>query len=404
MRDSRLSRTEKSAPVVPKIEEDLFKKDEFLSKLGGRDFHKSSQRSTPTTSADLPSLMSSGYTEENEGDSDLSRMPIHQRLQNVANTNNEEKFSGWHTKASNRRGGRKVPYPSPRGAQQDWSSRHQTPSQFNPPIVNPSTLPGMPRPNIPATSQWQPQELPTHNPYPSTSHGTQGGLQTSVPPPFSLANQNPSQAGQPTYFQSSEQSKPEQAGYQTTWNSNPTFVQDQGAGHVSQGTSHVPHGYGQLPPPPPHQVTPAQFPPGHPPSQFPPGYTNQTTPFGYQQPANQNQPYSQAVFNPFIPPPFPTNPATYSLTPPTNVTPTYSINVTQHPLFAPREQTPGSNVSMVSSTVGGSEAMDIVDPKSEWAGEAFNKTQEVSLPPDWKKAYDGEGRAYYYHVVTRFVQ
>ena len=48
--------------------------------------------------------------------------------------------------------------------------------------------------------------------------------------------------------------------------------------------------------------------------------------------------------------------------------------------------------------------MDIVDPKSEWAGEAFNKTQEVSLPPDWKKAYDGEGRAYYYHVVTRFVQ
>ena len=48
--------------------------------------------------------------------------------------------------------------------------------------------------------------------------------------------------------------------------------------------------------------------------------------------------------------------------------------------------------------------MDIVDPKSEWSGEAYSKTQEMSLPPDWKKAYDGEGRSYYYHVVTRFVQ
>ncbi len=75
------------------------------------------------------------------------------------------------------------------------------------------------------------------------------------------------------------------------------------------------------------------------------------------------------------------------------------MNATQPPHFAPREQTPGSNVPMVSSTVGGSESMDIVDP-----GEAYNKTQEVPLPPDWKKAYDGEGRAYYYHVVTRFVQ
>ena len=421
MRNSILFRTERSSPVIPKIDGDLFKKDEFLSKLGEREFHnpKSSQRNTPATSADLPSLMAAGYIESSEGVHDLSRMPIHQRLQNVANTTNEEKFTGWHAKAGARRGGRKGPYPSPRGPQQDWPPRHQTPSQFNPPIANPSTHPGMQRPNMP-NNQWHAQEPPSHNPYPNTSLGTQGGVQPSAPPQFSVANQNPIQPTQPPYFQPSEQSKPDQqTGYQTTWNSNPTFVPDQGAGHVPQGASHVPHGYGQLPPPPPQhgQVTQGQFPPGHqiPPNQYTPGYTNQTTPFGYQQSANPNQPYSQPVFNPFIPnqnnpppnqfppgypPQFPTNPATYSLTPPaSNVPATYSVNATQPPHFAPREQTPGSNVPMVSSTVGGSESMDIVDP-----GEAYNKTQEVPLPPDWKKAYDGEGRAYYYHVVTRFVQ
>jgi hypothetical protein len=77
------------------------------------------------------------------------------------------------------------------------------------------------------------------------------------------------------------------------------------------------------------------------------------------------------------------------------------VNTTQPPHFASREQTPGSNVSMVSSTVGVSELMNMVDPKLEWSGETYNKAQDVPLPSDWKKAYDGEGRAYYYHVVTR---
>lgn len=425
-------RTERNAPVVPKIDEDLFKKDEFLSKLGERDFHnsKSSQRNTPPTSSDIPSLMAAGYAESSEGAHDLSRMPIHQRLQKVANTTSEEKFAGWHAKAAARRGGRKGPYPTPRGPQPDWPI-HQTPSQFNPPTTNPSTNPGMPRPNMP-NNQWHQQEPPSHNPYPNPSHGPQSGVQPSAPPQYPPGNQNPAQPGQPPYFQPSEQPKPEQqTGYKTTWNSNPTFGQEQGAGHMpqgashmTQGASHMPHGYSQLPPPPPQhgQVTQGKFPPGHqvPPNQghqYTPGYTNQTTPFGYQQSANQNQPYSQSVFNPFIqnqnnppshqfppnyPPPFTTNPATYSLTPPaSNVPPTYSVNTTQPPHFASREQTPGSNVSMVSSTVGVSELMNMVDPKLEWSGETYNKAQDVPLPSDWKKAYDGEGRAYYYHVVTR---
>ena len=362
--------------------------------------------------------MTATCTESSEGGHDSSRVPIHQRLQNVANTSNEEKFPSWHAKAGGRRGGRKGPYPTPRGQQQDWPSRHQTPSQFNPPTTNS----GMPRQNVPG-NQWHPQEAPSHKSYSNTSHGPQGGGQPQYPPP----NQNPTQSGQQSYYQSSEQSKPEQqTGYQTTWNSNPSFGQDQGTGHVQQGTSHVPHGYGQLPPPPPQhgQVTQGQFPTAHQvPSnqghQYTPGYTNQTNPFGYQQSNNQNQAYSQPTFHPFIPnqnnpsahqfppgypPQFPTNPSTYSLTTTTsNVPPTHSVNAMQ-PHFAPREQNPSSNVSLVSSTVGGSESMDIVDPKKEWSAETFNKSKEGTLPPEWKKAYDGDGRAYYYHVVTRYVK
>ena len=432
---------ETKAPVIPKIEEDLFKKDEFLSKLGERECHavKSSQRSTVPTSSDLPSLMTTGFTDSSEGSHDVSRVPIHQRLQNVANTTSEEKFSGWHAKAGSRRAGRKGPYPSPRGGQQNWSPRHQTPtSQFNSPTTNPLTqTPAIPRGSV-QNNPWQQQQDPTShnlNPYPNTSHGVQSGVQVSSATQYPPGNQNPTTTttGQAPYYQQSELPKPEQqTGYQTTWNSNPTLRPDQGAGnvqqvsnHVQQGVSHMLQGYGQLPPPPPQhgQVAQGQFPPGHtiPPNQsqqFSAGYPTQPPPFGYQQSSNQNQPYSQPIFNPYIPnqnnppshqfppnypPPFPTNPATYSLTTPASSVLTYSVNPTQQPHFGLNDQNPGSSMPMVSSTVGGSESMDIVDPTSEWSGDP-HKTQEPSLPPDWKKAFDGEGRAYYYHVVTRLVK
>ena len=47
--------------------------------------------------------------------------------------------------------------------------------------------------------------------------------------------------------------------------------------------------------------------------------------------------------------------------------------------------------------------MDIVDLKKEWSNETLSKSKEGGLPPEWKKAYDGDGRAYYYHVVTRYI-
>ena len=408
---SREFRSEKHAPVLPKIDEDLFKKDEFLSKLGEREFHassKSSQREAPSDTSEIPSLMTCGYSEPNDAASDAGKMPIHQRLQNVANTSGGEEKSGWHAKAAARLGNRKGGYPPPRSPQQDWQPRHH----FTPPTTTPTTNTGMPRPN----NQWHNQEqAPPYNPYHTTS---QGVVQPSTTPAFSVSTQNAPVPGQqqPNYFQPPDQAPP--------WNSKQTFVPDQGGGHVQ-------HTFGQLPPPPPqhaqasqgkfstgHQVpsNPGQMASNHRQGQFTPAYTNQTTPFGYQQSASQNQAYPQPLFNPFLanpsnppphqfppgfpPPQFPPNPSTFSLTTQTTgVPPTYSVNPSQQP-----QQNPVSNVPMVSSTVGSAVSMEIVDLNStEWQGK-FKKTQEGTLPSDWKKAYDGEGRAYYYHVITRLVK
>ncbi|XP_028393284.1 histone-lysine N-methyltransferase SETD2-like isoform X2 [Dendronephthya gigantea] len=412
---SRRIRSEKHAPVLPKIDEDLFKKDEFLSKLGEREFHsasKSSQREASSDSSEIPSLMTCGYTEVHEGANDAGRMSIHQRLQNVANTSGgEEKSGGWHAKAAARLGSRKGGYPPPRSPQQDWQPRHH----FTPPTTAPTANTGMPRPN--QNNQWHNQEqTPSYNPYLNT---TQGVVQPSTT--FSVSTQNttlPVQQ-QPNYFQ-----PPDQA----SWTSKPTFAPDQTGGHVQ-------HTYGQLPPPPPqhaqasqgkfpagHQVStnPSQMASNHRQGQYTPAYQNPTTPFGYQQSTNQNQAYPQPLFNPmlpnlgvppphqfppgFPPPQFPPNPSTFSLaTQTTSVPSTYSVNPSQQPQFAPTEQNPGSNVPRVSSTVGSAVSMEIVDLTSEWAGK-YKKTQEGTLPSDWKKAYDGEGRAYYYHVITRQTQ
>lgn len=61
-----------------------------------------------------------------------------------------------------------------------------------------------------------------------------------------------------------------------------------------------------------------------------------------------------------------------------------------------------STTAMVSSTVDETmteTSMEAAKP-TDWS----IKPRDVSLPSDWKLAYDGEGRAYYYHVVTRQTQ
>ena len=174
----------------------------------------------------------------------------------------------------------------------------------------------------------------------------------------------------------------QQTGYQTTWNN-----------LVNGRTTHS--GFNQLPPPPPVQKT--QNPP---PSTYNQGYQIQTTPFGYHQTASQNHACNQAVLNwantnnstshlypSGYPSQLPMNPANFA-----NILPNMS-NI-QSIQYNSREQISRSNVAMVTSTAS----------NSEWAAyDAYDKTQEMPLPPDWKRAYDGEGRAYYYHIVTRFV-
>lgn len=377
-----------------------------------------------STSADLSSVLTPVQAVSSDAGHDASKIPIHQRLQNVANTFSGEKLPPWQAQVAARLGGgRKVPYPTPRGLPADWPHRHPPPPQFNSPASNPPARQGMPRPNT-GNDPWSPHEITVVNSFPNSSYGAQIRVPISTLPQYPPGIPNPPQPGQPppNYFSSTEQPKSEpQTGYQTTWSS-------QGTGHVPQDSPRIPHGRSQLPPPPPQhaQLTPGQFPVRHqvPHSQthqYTSSYTTQPTPFGYQQStSNQNQPYSRPVFNPFIqpsqnnspsnqfppsfPPPFSANLVTYSHTPPpSNIAPTYSVNTSQQPHFAPREQIPGSNPSMVSSTVGGSELTGTVDVKSKWSSETYSKTQEVHLPPDWKKAYDGEGRAYFYHVVTRLV-
>ena len=61
---------------------------------------------------------------------------------------------------------------------------------------------------------------------------------------------------------------------------------------------------------------------------------------------------------------------------------------------------------MVSSTVDETKTetpVEVGGSKApiDWSAKSLSKPRDVSLPSDWKLAYDGEGRAYYYHVLTR---
>ncbi|XP_046859612.1 histone-lysine N-methyltransferase SETD2-like isoform X2 [Xenia sp. Carnegie-2017] len=341
---------------IPKIDEDLFKKDEFLSKLFAQELSpsKALQGNASPSNSELFTSVSTRCPDTSVALSDGNKTSVNQRLQNVASAMNNEDH-----KVSLKKAKKNEDQLSTKEKEQPSWTKSSNFKEVDPGKTTSNTTPSI------QTNPWNTQNPSSQTIFSITS--------TMGPPQYPAPHQNTT----------SQANLEQQTGYQTTWNN-----------LVNGRTTHS--GFNQLPPPPPVQKT--QNPP---PSTYNQGYQIQTTPFGYHQTASQNHAYNQAVLNwantnnstshPYpsgYPSQFPMNPANFA-----NILPNMS-NI-QSIQYNSREQISRSNVAMVTSTAS----------NSEWAAyDAYDKTQEMPLPPDWKRAYDGEGRAYYYHIVTRQTQ
>lgn len=453
-------------PPIPTIEGDLFQKDEFLSKLGERKLveQKPGELESTENSTEIPALMGSALTKSDSEDNtrDTGKLPIHQRLQMVAcgGGNPPKQYPVWHGKGN--RKARKHPYHAGGGSFQPgiekWGARHQatSKSRFNSPTNHPSNQPmhpgvcGPPRPNVPG-NQWQEQNAP---PYPGPYQFPPGsGPRSSTPMGYPTPNPNhptaPPQPMQSSYFVPGAQHN--QTGSDTRFQGpyptqashglrpasappNPSEQSSFGPGlnplPGQPGIQTNPRGYQQIQQP----INPTLFPlPPFDPSQPPPNFVPSKSNVSSQQFPNAAQPQ---FGNTSSHTQFSNASSQFSSTPPSYSTPPSVPNVPSYPLQPPQAkqqvvsqrspppdleqsqavgtQLPSnavSTTSLVNSTVNENaretlnrSTTDISSNSDRWSADPLSKPRDVSLPPGWKMAYDGEGRAYYYHVVTRLVE
>ena len=425
-------------PVIPVIDGDLFQQDEFISKLGERELVErkpfQQQESTTAPSSELPSLMCGALgSDPGEAGIDASKLPIHQRLQMVASNGTPQKqYPIWQAKGNRR--ARKHPYNTAPAA---FQPRHQAPgkARFNQPSVRPQN------PVMDPGASGQPRLSPPSNPwpvqcsslYPGTYHYQQPGGCAQAAAGYST--QTPVQSTtQPSLMEATYYAAPAQqdvqAAAQTQYQTPYAAQGNYGLGQTSAPTtsseqttygtaamnqmSYGATGFQQVQQP----VTQAHFSlPAFDPSKPPPNFVPSQSNVHSQQYSNVAQSHFQTASSQFpnAPPlPYSANSPSYPLQAPHTqqvAAQPVSQATTPPPTVEPAQETQRlsnavSTTAMVSSTVDETKTetpVEVGGSKApiDWSAKSLSKPRDVSLPSDWKLAYDGEGRAYYYHVLTR---